>query len=149
LSADSGKKGGKGKNKDKRQIECFHCHKMGHVKADCWAKGGGNEGGGPQRRKKEDAAQAEEEGRASGLGRRRGDGRAHRHRNVQCGCCSSGAYPRAGDTTDSRSDLRALRLRSYAPYVPTASSPIGKSLRLRLQQRTREIFTQLDWGILK
>ncbi len=60
MSADSNKKGGRGKNKDKRQVECFHCHKKGHVRSKCWAKGGGNEGGGPQRKKKEDASQAEE-----------------------------------------------------------------------------------------
>jgi len=31
----------------KKSIECFNCHKKGHVKADCWAKGGGKEGQGP------------------------------------------------------------------------------------------------------
>jgi hypothetical protein len=35
----------------KRDVECFHCHKKGHIKAECWAKGGGNEGGGPKSRK--------------------------------------------------------------------------------------------------
>jgi hypothetical protein len=42
FSADS-------KRKKNRDIECHNCHKRGHVKADCWAKGGGNEGGGPKR----------------------------------------------------------------------------------------------------
>ena len=37
-------KGGKGSKKD---VECFNCHKKGHVKTDCWAKGGGKEGQGP------------------------------------------------------------------------------------------------------
>jgi hypothetical protein len=35
-------------NKDK---ECFNCHKKGHVKPDCWAKGGGKEGQSPKGRK--------------------------------------------------------------------------------------------------
>ena len=36
----------KNKDKDKeskKHTECFNCHKMGHIKADCWAKGGGHE----------------------------------------------------------------------------------------------------------
>ena len=43
-------KGGKG---SKKSVECFNCHKKGHVKADCWAKGGGKEGQGPRGRKAE------------------------------------------------------------------------------------------------
>jgi len=27
--------------KSRRDIECFNCHKKGHCKADCWAKGSG------------------------------------------------------------------------------------------------------------
>ena len=42
------------KYKDKRNIECYNCKKMGHIKADCWAKGGGKEGQRPQRGKKRD-----------------------------------------------------------------------------------------------
>jgi hypothetical protein len=38
--------------KGKKDIECFNCHKKGHVKADCWAKGGGKEGQGPKKGKK-------------------------------------------------------------------------------------------------
>ena len=41
----------KGKKGKKRDIECFNCHKKGHTKAECWAKGGGNEGGGPKGKK--------------------------------------------------------------------------------------------------
>jgi hypothetical protein len=44
LAADSGKGKGKDKRKDKRKVECFNCHKTGHYKSDCWAKGGGKEG---------------------------------------------------------------------------------------------------------
>jgi hypothetical protein len=29
---------------DARNIECYNCHKLGHYKSDCWAKGGGKEG---------------------------------------------------------------------------------------------------------
>ena len=42
FTADSQKKR-KGKKCD---IECENCHKKGHTKAQCWAKGGSNEGGG-------------------------------------------------------------------------------------------------------
>lgn len=45
---DRGHHGGSGQNKDK---ECFNCKKQGHIKADCWAKGGGREGQGPKGRK--------------------------------------------------------------------------------------------------
>src|SRR6266851_2277545 len=44
FAADSNKR----KDKDKRKVECHNCHKKGHMKADCWAKGGGKEGQGPQ-----------------------------------------------------------------------------------------------------
>jgi transposase InsO family protein len=36
--------------KKKRDVECFNCHKRGHVKAECYAKGGGQEGQGPKRK---------------------------------------------------------------------------------------------------
>jgi hypothetical protein len=31
-------------------VECYNCHKKGHRKSDCWAKGGGKEGQGPRSR---------------------------------------------------------------------------------------------------
>ena len=34
----------------RRNIECHNCHKKGHIKAECWAKGGGKEGQGPKRK---------------------------------------------------------------------------------------------------
>ena len=45
----------------RRDIECHNCHKKGHIKAECWAKGGGKEGQGPKRkgRAQEGAAAAE------------------------------------------------------------------------------------------
>jgi hypothetical protein len=45
FAADAKRKG------KKRDVECFNCHKRGHMKADCWAKGGGKEGQGPRRRR--------------------------------------------------------------------------------------------------
>jgi hypothetical protein len=43
FAADFSKK----KDKDKCKVECHNCHKKGHMKADCWAKGSGKEGQGP------------------------------------------------------------------------------------------------------
>ena len=59
LTAAPTKKSGKW---DKRNVECFNCHKKGHYKSECWAKGGGDKGNGPKWGKgtKEDAAPAEE-----------------------------------------------------------------------------------------
>ena len=46
FAVDSTKK----KDKDKCKVECHNCHKKGHMKANCWAKGGGKEGQGPRQR---------------------------------------------------------------------------------------------------
>ena len=40
------------KKTDKRNVECYNCKKMGHFKAECWAKGGGKEGQRPQHGKR-------------------------------------------------------------------------------------------------
>jgi len=55
------------KGKDKHNIECYNCKKKGHIKANCWAKGGGKEGQGPRQDKnkskdkdKDSAAPAED-----------------------------------------------------------------------------------------
>ncbi|RDB21868.1 Retrovirus-related Pol polyprotein from transposon TNT 1-94 [Hypsizygus marmoreus] len=50
FNADSsrGRGRGGGAGGSKRNIECFNCHKKGHMKADCWAPGGGKEGEGPK-----------------------------------------------------------------------------------------------------
>jgi hypothetical protein len=62
----------KGKKCD---IECFNCRKKGHVRADCWAKGGGKEGQGLRKKhsgskegskKADTAAGAEQAGEKSG-----------------------------------------------------------------------------------
>src|SRR6266850_3850815 len=47
LAAESGSQKGKDKSKDKKKVECYNCHKTGHYKSECWAKGGGKEGQGP------------------------------------------------------------------------------------------------------
>jgi transposase InsO family protein len=57
-----------GSRKPKKDIECFNCHKKGHMKADCWAPGGGSEGKGPRGRKgKETAAKASPEAETDGV----------------------------------------------------------------------------------
>jgi len=50
FTIDSQKK----KKGKQRNVECEHCHKKGHTKAECWAKGGSNEGGGPRQKQKKD-----------------------------------------------------------------------------------------------
>jgi gag-polypeptide of LTR copia-type len=41
---------GQSQGQNRCDIECYNCHKKGHTKAQCWAKGGGKEGQYPQRR---------------------------------------------------------------------------------------------------
>ena len=52
--AGGSSKGGKGGKGGKSDVECFNCHKKGHKKANCWAKGGGKEGQGPRSKGKKD-----------------------------------------------------------------------------------------------
>src|ERR1700678_2572448 len=47
--AGEGSNGGKRDRKTSK--ECYNCKKKGHLKADCWAKGGGKEGQGPKGKK--------------------------------------------------------------------------------------------------
>ncbi len=39
-----------GQKHDKQNVECFNCHRLGHFKSECWAKGGDKEGQHPPRR---------------------------------------------------------------------------------------------------
>jgi transposase InsO family protein len=39
-----------GQKKERRNIECHNCHRIGHYKSECWAKGGDKEGQYPPRR---------------------------------------------------------------------------------------------------
>ncbi|OJT06880.1 Retrovirus-related Pol polyprotein from transposon TNT 1-94, partial [Trametes pubescens] len=48
------------------QLECYNCKRKGHVKADCWRKGGGKEGQGP---KQQTAKRGRGRGRGGGGGR--------------------------------------------------------------------------------
>ena len=64
----SRKKGGKGKQKKKKdgtkektdesEITCYNCNKPGHKQFECWAKGGGKEGQGPRQKKSAKAQKA-------------------------------------------------------------------------------------------
>ena len=55
-SSNNQSKGGKRTNRD---IECFNCHKKGHKKINCWAKGGGKEGQGPKSKPKKEELKKE------------------------------------------------------------------------------------------
>ena len=44
----AGGTGYKGAQRSTKDLECYNCHKKGHKKSDCWAKGGGKEGQGPR-----------------------------------------------------------------------------------------------------
>jgi hypothetical protein len=72
FAVDARKKG------KKCDVECFNCHKRGHMRADCWAKGGGKEGQGPKKNqsskeggKKTDAAAGAEQKEEKGKEKKR------------------------------------------------------------------------------
>ena len=44
------------KQRDRRNTKCYNCHKKGHYKSDCWAKGGDKEGQRPPRRNNNDSS---------------------------------------------------------------------------------------------
>jgi hypothetical protein len=68
FGAKTSSKGGRfSKGKDKANVECFNCHKKGHVKADFWAKGGGKEGQGPKGKGKRPQANAAKDNDADDL----------------------------------------------------------------------------------
>jgi hypothetical protein len=50
-----------GKKKSDKDIKCLNCHKKGHKKVDCWAKGGGKEGQGPRSKSKKDKEEPKKE----------------------------------------------------------------------------------------
>ena len=52
LQGRSNQKGRTKSSNDNSDKECFNCKKKGHIKTDCWAKGGGKEGQGPRSKKK-------------------------------------------------------------------------------------------------
>ena len=54
-------RGGKAGKKLNKDMECFNCHKKGHKKADCWAKGGGKEGQGPRSKLKKEKDEPKKE----------------------------------------------------------------------------------------
>ncbi|KAJ7187493.1 hypothetical protein GGX14DRAFT_485497 [Mycena pura] len=45
-NANGGSAGHGRRGKRSSTVECYNCHKKGHIKAECWAKGGGKEGQG-------------------------------------------------------------------------------------------------------
>jgi len=54
-SSKSRKQHGKGKSK-KPDVKCNNCSRVGHMKDNCWRKGGGKEGQGPHQKKNESAS---------------------------------------------------------------------------------------------
>jgi len=69
FSAEADKK----KKAKRRDIECFNCKKKGHIKAECWVKGGDKEGQGPKRSKDCDADK--EKGKTNSKDRNKGKGK--------------------------------------------------------------------------
>ena len=57
-SSEKGKKGGK---KSKKGIECYNCHKKGHIAKDCWSPSGGAEGKGSKEKDKDKGKGKEKE----------------------------------------------------------------------------------------
>ncbi|KAF7372307.1 hypothetical protein MVEN_00090900 [Mycena venus] len=53
------KEGDRGGRSDR--VECYNCHKKGHIAVNCWSKGGGKEGKGPRRAKKKERANKAED----------------------------------------------------------------------------------------
>jgi hypothetical protein len=47
------------KKKSDKDVECFNCHKKGHKKVNCWAKGSGKEGQGPRSKSKNEEPKKE------------------------------------------------------------------------------------------
>ncbi|KIK05100.1 hypothetical protein K443DRAFT_643076 [Laccaria amethystina LaAM-08-1] len=43
-----GRKNTSSQGNKKTDVECYNCHKKGHMSSDCWSKGGGCEGQGPK-----------------------------------------------------------------------------------------------------
>src|ERR1700761_4530966 len=56
FNANGGSSGHGRRGKRSSTVECYNCHKKGHIKAECWAKGGGKEGQGPRGKGKSAAA---------------------------------------------------------------------------------------------
>ncbi|KAJ7616915.1 hypothetical protein DFH06DRAFT_1145244 [Mycena polygramma] len=57
--------GEKGRGK---RVECYNCHKKGHVAANCWSKGGGKEGKGPGYEEREETTNWADESTAGAYG---------------------------------------------------------------------------------
>jgi len=48
FQSSEGNKHGKKWKLPKKRVECFNCHKLGHIQCECWAPGGGKEGQSPR-----------------------------------------------------------------------------------------------------
>lgn len=64
------------KRRNMRDVECYNCHKLGHVRSDCRGKGGGKEGQRPPRRNDN----GNNDGRSNRSQNTRGDNRSQ-HNN--------------------------------------------------------------------
>ena len=57
--AGSNNWGGRATKKSNKENKCFNCHKKGHKKVDCWAKGGRKKGQGPRTKVKKEELKKE------------------------------------------------------------------------------------------
>jgi hypothetical protein len=135
LTADATKK-----KKSKKDIECFNCKKRGHMKSDCWAKGGGKEGQGPKRKGQDGAASADQQGQ------QQPDIEAWAAIEEVSEEEAKSVQFRKRDTHRERA-LRLWAPHATCPHSANNSSPIARYHRAPSWQRTNASSSQRDGGL--
>src|SRR5487761_1616980 len=70
-----------GQKVDRSKAECFNCHKIGHFKSECWAKGGDKEGQRPPRKNKDGSNHGSNHGNNNNNCNNNGNRNRNRNRN--------------------------------------------------------------------